>query len=137
MKRAALAALAVAAGAALLQDAAGAACSGRRRRAGSTPLISRFSQLFRLQLAGGDHLVDAVDRPTENSSDLTCPSVAIRFGASTLSVERPASPRPETICAIRARSRAPPATRRLQGQVTARIGIMGRIIAGGGRTRDC
>ena len=44
---------------------------------------------------------------------------------------RPASRRSATICAIRRRSPAPRATaRRTGGQITARIGIQGRVIAG-------
>lgn len=67
---------------------------------------------------------------TENS-DLTCPSVAIRFGASTLSVGLPGKPASGNDLRYQGSITRTARDCNLQGgQITARIGIMGRIISG-------
>jgi hypothetical protein len=94
--------------------------------ASSPSMSSRFSQIFgsKSQAVG-----EAPPPPEENQP--TCPPVSIRFGASTLSVGLPGKPasgldlryqvsilRTARDCTLS------------NGQITARIGIQGRIING-------
>ncbi len=68
---------------------------------------------------------------TENSNDLTCPSVAIRYGASTLSVGLPGKPASGSDLRYQGSiTRTARDCNLANGQVTARIGILGRIIVG-------
>jgi len=93
-------------------------------------IASRFGQLFGSSSQEATTTSSPSTQATENS-DLTCPSVAIRYGASTLSVGLPGKPasggdlryqgtitRTARDCSL------------ANGQVTARIGILGRVIVG-------
>jgi hypothetical protein len=67
---------------------------------------------------------------TENS-DLTCPSVAIRYGASTLSVGLPGKQASGSDLRYQGSiTRTARDCNLSNGQVTARIGILGRVIVG-------
>ena len=96
----------------------------------SPSLGSRFSQLFGSNSQEASTTAGTSTQGTDNS-DLSCPSVAIRFGASTLSVGLPGKPasgsdlryqgtitRTARDCVLKA------------GQIYARIGIQGRVIVG-------
>lgn len=93
-------------------------------------ISSRFSQLFGGSSQEASTSAGPSTQATEGS-DLTCPSVAIRSGASTLAVGLPGKQasgndlryqgtitRTARDCMLRA------------GQITARIGIQGRVIVG-------
>jgi hypothetical protein len=91
---------------------------------------SRFSQLFGSKSQEASTASAPSTQATENS-DLTCPSVAIRFGASTLSVGLPGKPASGSDLRYQGTITRTARDCNLQGgQITARIGIMGRIIAG-------
>ena len=98
---------------------------------GPSPSIgSRFSQLFGSNSQEASTSAGGSTQATENS-ELTCPPVTIRFGASTLPVGLPGKQASgndlryqETItrtardCVLKG------------GQITARIGVQGRVIVG-------
>lgn len=132
LKRVAMAALAVAAGAAL-SGCGGGSMFGSSSSAGSSSgssFGSRFSQLFGSKSQEASTSSSPSTQATENS-DLTCPSVAIRFGASTLSVGLPGKPASGSDLRYQGSITRTARDCNLQGgQITARIGIMGRIIAG-------
>lgn len=91
---------------------------------------SRFSQLFGSNSQAASTSSSPSTQATENS-DLTCPSVTIRFGASTLSVGLPGKPASGNDLRYQGTITRTARDCNLQnGQITARIGIMGRIIAG-------
>jgi hypothetical protein len=91
---------------------------------------SRFSQLFGSKSQEASTSSTPSSQATENS-DLTCPSVAIRFGASTLSVGLPGKPASGNDLRYQGSITRTARDCNLQGgQITARIGIMGRIISG-------
>jgi hypothetical protein len=99
--------------------------------ASSPSLTSRFGELF----GGKSQEASATSAPStqamENSSDLTCPSVAIRFGASTLAVGRPGQPASGNDLRYQGTITRTARDCNLQnGQVTARIGVQGRVIVG-------
>ena len=96
--------------------------------AAAQSLSDRFKSLF-----GGKPDEQAPDSPTEatGESDLTCPPVTVRAGASTFAVALPGKQavgndlRYQAIISKTARECSINA-----GQITARIGIQGRVIAG-------
>jgi hypothetical protein len=132
LKRAAVAALAVAASAALA-GCGGGSMFGSSPSGGSSSgssFGSRFSQLFGSKSQEASTSSTPSSQATENS-DLTCPSVAIRFGASTLSVGLPGKPASGNDLRYQGSITRTARDCNLQGgQITARIGIMGRIISG-------
>lgn len=131
LKRAAVAALAVAASAALAGCGGGSMFGSSSGSSSSGSSIgSRFSQLFGSKSQEASTSSTPSSQTTENS-DLTCPSVAIRFGASTLSVGLPGKPASGNDLRYQGSITRTARDCNLQGgQITARIGIMGRIISG-------
>jgi hypothetical protein len=133
LNRTAAAALGVAA-AAWLAGCGGGGMSGSPSAAGassSPSLTSRFGELF----GGKSQEASATSAPStqamENSSELTCPSVAIRFGASTLAVGRPGQPASGNDLRYQGTITRTARDCNLQnGQVTARVGVQGRVIVG-------
>ncbi|MEH2511806.1 hypothetical protein V1291_003160 [Nitrobacteraceae bacterium AZCC 1564] len=94
-------------------------------------ITSRFSQLFGSNSQEATTTSTPSTQATENSSDLTCPSVAIRYGASTLSVGLPGKPASGNDLRYQGSiTRTARDCNLSNGQVTARIGILGRIIVG-------
>src|SRR5262245_54596817 len=103
---------------------------GSSSSAGSS-ITSRFTQLFGSKSQEATTTSAPSTQPTENSSDLTCPSVAIRYGASTLSVGSPGKPASGNDLRYQGSITRTARDCNLQnGQVTARIGILGRVIVG-------
>lgn len=130
LKRAAVAALAVAASAALSGCGGGSMFGSSGGSSSGSSFGSRFSQLFGSKSQEASTASAPSTQATENS-DLTCPSVAIRFGASTLSVGLPGKPASGSDLRYQGTITRTARDCNLQGgQITARIGIMGRIIAG-------
>lgn len=131
LKRAAVAALVVAASAALAGCGGGSMFGSSSGSSSSGSSIgSRFSQLFGSKSQEASTSSTPSSQATENS-DLTCPSVAIRFGASTLSVGLPGKPASGNDLRYQGSITRTARDCNLQGgQITARIGIMGRIISG-------
>ncbi len=131
LKRAAMAALAVAAGAALSGCGGGSMFGGSSGSSSTGSSIgSRFSQLFGSNTQEASTSSTPSTQSTQNS-ELTCPSVAIRFGASTLSVGLPGKPASGNDLRYQGNITRTARDCNLQnGQVTARIGVIGRIIAG-------
>lgn len=98
---------------------------------GSSSIGSRFGQLFGSNSQAASTTSTPSTQTTENSSDLTCPSVAIRFGASTLAVGLPGKPASGNDLRYQGTITRTARDCNLNGgQVTARIGVMGRIIVG-------
>lgn len=133
LNRAAMAVLAVAAGAAL-SGCGGGSMFGGSSSSGSastgSSFGSRFSQLFGSKSQEASTSSTPSSQATENS-ELSCPSVAIRFGASTLAVGVPGKPASGNDLRYQGSITRTARDCNLQGgQITARIGIMGRIIAG-------
>lgn len=131
LNRVAMAALAVAAGAAL-SGCGGGSMFGSSSGSSSTgsSIGSRFSQLFGSKSQEASTSSTPSSQATENS-ELSCPSVAIRFGASTLAVGTPGKPASGNDLRYQGSITRTARDCNLQGgQITARIGIMGRIIAG-------
>jgi hypothetical protein len=135
LKRAAVAALAVTASVALSGCGGGSmfGSSGSTSDSSSSSdssFGSRFSQLFSSKSQEATTTATPSTQASENS-DLTCPSVAIRFGASTLSVGLPGKPASGNDLRYQGSIIRTARDCNLQGgQVTARIGILGRIISG-------
>ena len=131
LKRAAMAALAVAASTALSGCGGGSMFGGSSGSSSTSSSIgSRFSQLFGSKSQEATTSSTPSSQATENS-DLSCPSVAIRFGASTLAVGSPGKPASGNDLRYQGSITRTARDCNLQGgQITARIGIMGRIIAG-------
>ncbi|MGL5164535.1 MAG: hypothetical protein ACRC9K_01430 [Afipia sp.] len=132
LKRAVVAALAVAAGAALSGCGGGSmfGSSSSGSSSSGSSFGSRFSQLFGSKSQEASTSSSPSTQATENS-DLTCPSVAIRFGASTLSVGLPGKPASGSDLRYQGSITRTARDCNLQGgNITARIGIMGRIISG-------
>lgn len=91
---------------------------------------SRFSQLFGSNTQDASTASSPSTQATENS-ELTCPSVAIRFGASTLAVGLPGKPASGNDLRYQGTITRTARDCNLTGnQITARIGIQGRIIVG-------
>lgn len=130
LKHAAVAALAVAASAALSGCGGGSMFGSSGGSSSGSSFGSRFSQLFGSKSQEASTTSSPSTQATENS-ELTCPSVAIRFGASTLSVGLPGKPASGSDLRYQGTITRTARDCNLQGgQITARIGIMGRIIAG-------
>jgi hypothetical protein len=130
LKGAAVAALAVAASAALSGCGGGSMFGSSGGSSSGSSFGSRFSQLFGSKSQEASSTSTPSTQATENS-DLSCPSVAIRFGASTLSVGLPGKPASGSDLRYQGTITRTARDCNLQGgQITARIGIMGRIIAG-------
>lgn len=134
LKRTALAVLTVVASAALAGCGGGSmfGSSGGSSSGSSfgSSIGSRFSQLFGSKSQEASTTSAPSTQATENS-DLSCPSVTIRYGASTLSVGLPGKPASGNDLRYQGSITRTARDCNLQGgQVTARIGIMGRIIAG-------
>jgi hypothetical protein len=98
---------------------------------GSSPdspsLSDRFGQLF----GSKSQAVGEKPPPPAEQSELTCPSVSIRAGASTYAVGLPG--KPATGSDLRYQATITRTARDCtvnSGQITARIGIQGRVIAG-------
>ncbi len=99
----------------------------------SSSMSSRFSQLFggKSQEATTSDTPAAPSTQTTDNSDLTCPNVQIRFGASTLSVGLPGKQASGNDLRYQGTITRTARDCNLQGnQITARIGIQGRIIIG-------
>ncbi len=129
LKRAAMAALAVAASTAL--SGCGSMSGGSSGSPSTSSSIgSKFSQLFGSNSQEASTSSSPSTQTTQNS-DLTCPSVAIRFGASTLAVGMPGKPASGNDLRYQGSITRTARDCNLQnGQVTVRIGILGRIITG-------
>ncbi|MBB5052385.1 hypothetical protein HNQ36_002359 [Afipia massiliensis] len=96
----------------------------------SSSIGSKFSQLFGSNSQEASTSSSPSTQATQNS-DLTCPSVAIRFGASTLAVGVPGKPASGNDLRYQGSITRTARDCNLQnGQVTVRIGILGRIITG-------
>ncbi|MES2752048.1 MAG: hypothetical protein V4661_11815 [Pseudomonadota bacterium] len=129
LKRTAGVALVVAASA-VLSGCGGGSMFGASSGTGSS-IGNRFSQLFGSNTQEASTTSSTSTQSTENSSDLTCPSVAIRFGASTLAVGVPGKPASGNDLRYQGSIvRTARDCNLSNGQVTARIGIQGRIIVG-------
>jgi hypothetical protein len=130
LKRAAVVALAVAASSALSGCGGGSMFGSSGGSSSGSSFGSRFSQLFGSKSEEASTTSSPSTQATENS-ELSCPSVAIRFGASTLSVGLPGKPASGSDLRYQGTITRTARDCNLQGgQITARIGIMGRIIAG-------
>lgn len=131
LKRAAVAVLAVAAGTALSGCGGGSMFGGSSGSSSTGSSIgSRFSQLFGSNSQEASTSSTPSTQTTQNS-DLTCPSVAIRFGASTLAVGLPGKPASGNDLRYQGSIIRTARDCNLQnGQVSVRIGVLGRIITG-------
>jgi hypothetical protein len=90
-------------------------------------MTDRFSQLF----GGKSTEVGAPQSPQTDENDLTCPSVAIRPGASTYQVAAPGKqPIGNDLRYQATITRTARDCNITAGQITVRIGIQGRVIAG-------
>lgn len=131
LERAAVAALMVAAGTALSGCGGGSMFGGSSGTSSTgSSISSRFSQLFGSNSQEASTSSSPSTQATQNS-ELTCPSVAIRYGASTLSVGLPGKPASGSDLRYQGTITRTARDCNLQGgQVTARIGVVGRVIAG-------
>jgi hypothetical protein len=120
-------ALALAVAGAALSGCGGGSILGGSSDSSSSPSISsRFSELFgsKSQAVG-----EAAPPPAEN--ELSCPPVTIRAGASTFAVGAPGKEAVGNDLRYQASiTRTARDCTRNGGQITARIGILGRVIAG-------
>jgi len=120
----------IAAAAAALAGCGGGSMFGASSGASRSSIGSRFSQLFGSNSQEASTTSAPSTQATENS-ELTCPSVAIRFGASTLAVGLPGKPASGSDLRYQGTITRTARDCNLNGgQVTARIGVMGRILAG-------
>jgi hypothetical protein len=111
-----------------------AACGGGSMFGGGSPgsggspsMTDRFTQLF----SGKSTEVGAPQSPQTDENDLTCPSVSIRPGASTYQVAAPGKQPVGNDLRYQATITRTARDCNLQGgQITVRIGIQGRVIAG-------
>jgi hypothetical protein len=120
-------ALALAAAGALLSGCGGGSMFGGGASSDSSPSLgSRFSELFgsKSQAVG-----EAAPAPVDN--ELSCPPVSIRAGASTYAVAAPGKQAVGNDLRFQATiTRTARDCDYNSGQITARIGIQGRVIAG-------
>lgn len=132
LNRAAGIALVVVAGS-VLSSCGGGSMFGSSSSPGSSSgsgIASRFSQLFGSKSEEASTTSAPSTQATENS-ELTCPSVAIRYGASTLSVGLPGKPASGADLRYQGTiTRTARDCTLANGQVTARVGILGRVIVG-------
>lgn len=121
----------IAATAVALAGCGGGSMFGSSSGGSGSSLGSRFSQLFGSNSQEASTTSAPSTQTTENSSELTCPSVTIRFGASTLAVGLPGKPASGNDLRYQGTiTRTARDCNLAGGQVTARIGVMGRIIVG-------
>jgi len=120
-------ALALAAACALLSGCGGGSMLGGSSDSSSSPSISsRFSQLF-----GSKSQAVGETAPPPVDNELSCPSVSIRAGASTYAVAAPGKEAVGNDVRFQATiTRTARDCTQNGGQITARIGILGRVIAG-------
>jgi hypothetical protein len=120
-------ALALAVGGALLSGCGGGSGSMFGASSDSSPSISdRFGQLF-----GSKSQAVGEAPPPASDNELTCPPVSIRAGASTYAVAEPGKQPVGNDLRYQATiTRTARDCTQSGGQVTARIGIQGRVIAG-------
>jgi hypothetical protein len=120
-------ALALTVAGAVLSGCGGGSMFGASSDSSSSPSIgSRFSQLFgsKSQAVG-----EAAPQPVDN--ELSCPPVSIRAGASTYAVAAPGKQPVGNDLRFQATiTRTARDCRQSGDQITARIGILGRVIAG-------
>jgi hypothetical protein len=120
-------AVALAVAGAVLSGCGGGSMFGASSDSGSSPSISsRFSQLFgsKSQAVG-----ETAPPPVEN--ELSCPPVSIRAGASTYAVAAPGKQPVGNDLRFQATiTRTARDCTQTGDQITARIGILGRVIAG-------
>lgn len=119
-------ALALAAAGALLSGCGGSMFGGGASSDSSPSIGSRFSELFgsKSQAVG-----EAAPAPVDN--ELSCPSVSIRAGASTYAVAAPGKQAVGNDLRYQASiTRTARDCTQNGDQITARIGILGRVIAG-------
>lgn len=113
----------------LLAGCGGGSMFGTSSGTGSST-SSRFSQLFGSNSQEVGTSSSPSSQATENSG-LTCPSVAIRFGASTLAVGAPGKPASGNDLRYQGTiTRTARDCNLANNQITARIGIQGRVIVG-------
>jgi hypothetical protein len=109
--------------------ALGVGCGTLASPASSQSLGDRFKSLF-----GGKTQAPAEDAqtvPPEGENDLTCPPVSIRAGASTYAVGAPGKQPVGNDLRYQATiTRTARQCTKIGEQITARIGIQGRVIAG-------
>ncbi len=119
--------LALAAAGAMLSGCGGGSMFGASSDSSSSPSIgSRFSQLF-----GSKSQAVGETPPPAAPSDLTCPPVNIRAGASTYAVAAPGKQAVGNDVRFQASiTRTARDCTLSGGQITARIGVLGRVIAG-------
>jgi hypothetical protein len=121
----------IAATAMALAGCGGGSMFGSSGGGSGSSFSSRFSQLFGSNSQEASTTSAPSTQATENSSELTCPSVAIRFGASTLAVGLPGKPASGNDLRYQGTiTRTARDCNLSGGQVTVRIGVMGRIIVG-------
>ena len=127
----AIGAMLAATAATALSGCGGGSMFGSSSGPGSSSSVSdRFSQLFGSKSQEATTTTTASTQATDNS-DLTCPSVQIRFGASTLSVGLPGKPASGNDLRYQGTiTRTARDCNLSNGQIIARIGIQGRIIVG-------
>jgi hypothetical protein len=114
----------------LVVASVGICCSLFASPASSQSITDRFKSLF----GGGKSDDAAPSAPAEGQSDtggLTCPDVKIRAGASTYTVAPPGKPAVGSDVRYQATiTRTARDCNLSGGQITARVGIQGRVIAG-------
>src|SRR6202049_2904184 len=120
-------ALALAVGGAVLSGCGGGSLFGAGASSDSSPSIgSRFSQLF-----GSKSQAVGETAPPPVDNELSCPSVSIRAGASTYAVaEAGKQPVGNDLRFQATITRTARDCTQTGDQITARIGILGRVIAG-------
>jgi hypothetical protein len=121
------AALALAAAGAVLSGCGGGSSLGATSDTSSSPSIStRFSQLF-----GSKSQAVGETAPPPVDNELSCPPVTIRAGASTYAVGAPGKEAVGNDLRYQASiTRTARDCNKNGDQITARIGILGRVIAG-------
>lgn len=104
--------------------------SGGSSESSGSSLTSRFSQLFGSNSQAASTSSGPSTQAIEDS-ELTCPSVNIRFGASTLAVGLPGKPASGTDLRYQGVINRTARDCNLSGgQITARVGVQGRVIVG-------
>jgi hypothetical protein len=121
------AALPLAVAGALLSGCGGGSMFGSSSSDSSSPSMSdRFGQLF-----GSKSQAVGEKAPEPEVNELACPSVSIRAGASTFAVGLPGKPATGSDLRYQATiTRTARDCTQTGNQITARVGIQGRVIAG-------
>ncbi len=127
----AVGAMLAATAAVVLTGCGGGSMFGTSSGTGSTSSVSsRFSQLFGSNTQEATTTSTPSTQSTDNSG-LNCPSVAIRFGASTLAVGLPGKEASGNDLRYQGSITRTARSCNLKGsQITATIGIQGRIVVG-------